>query len=189
MKKLIIIICLLAVSLNSAVAAGISITPSKLEFKLETGQKQTEKLTVSNITDSPLVYSFYADELRDQIIAQPTTLRLEPNEVQEIKVIANPRHKGTYLTNLSVLAQDLDKKEFNAVAGVKVPLEMIVLPSSHSSFYKNIIWYIIILLILIVAVIMFVNYRRRRKPLWQRIGDSINLMHTSRPWWRRITKK
>ena len=189
MKKIICLILLGLLSAKLAMAAGISVNPSELNFQLEVKQHQLQKLTIKNITGSPLVYSFYPDELSDQIIIQPKTVRLEPDQNQEIQVIVSPKHTGTYLTNLSILAQALDKKEFNAVAGVKVPLEIVALPVSGISFYKTFLWYMIILLLVIIGLMLVINYRRRRKPLWQRLTESMDLLHKPKPWWKKIISK
>ncbi|MCX6785390.1 MAG: hypothetical protein NTZ18_00880 [Candidatus Komeilibacteria bacterium] len=119
---------LLAVAVPAA-AAGISVKPDRLNFIMPAGQTATQNLVVENISASPVIFNLYFDELTGQLKVEPDNFRLEVGQKRQIKVTASPAAEGLLATNLSIVAQDLDRRAFNVAAGVKVPIVLQVKPA------------------------------------------------------------
>lgn len=182
MKKVFLVALLSFLAAVKVSAAGISVRPTKLFFKAQVNQSASQTLTVKNITTGPLIYRFYSDDLADQIIIKPEFLRLDPAESEQVVITSQLRYPGIYLTNLSVLAEAMERRDFNTIAGIKVPLE-IRAESAASNWFNQ---YLILLgaIILFLAVVLFLvrlKFRRRRT-IWQKI----NLLSHHQKWWQKI---
>jgi len=178
----LIIIC------NLVSAAGVLVDPSKLFIQATVKQEAKKILVVKNISESPLIYNLYSDELTDIITISPSIFRLEPEEEIKIAVVVKPKHQGVMSTNISVVAEDLDRRKFNAAAGIKIPLEIIALPKAsinYSNWTVGIIIALLIISLLVIAVIYII--KKRKKTVWHKItSSSVNLLHHQKPWWKRI---
>ncbi|MBU1036778.1 hypothetical protein KKF32_01925 [Patescibacteria group bacterium] len=188
MKRILLILFVTLGWILTVSAAGIAVTPTKLFFQSEVKSSKTQTLTVKNISPSPLIYNLYSDELTDQIVIQPQSLRLDPTESQRVEITIKPRYTGVYITNISILAQNLDKREFNAIAAIKVPLEMRVFPKEGSFLSKMYLWFIISFTALVILLIIFIIISKRKKrSFWQKVGQAVNLLdHHKKPWWKKF---
>jgi|SRR3989344_3363498 len=158
----------LLLSVYPVLAAGVSVKPSKLNFTLKANQEETQSLVVENISDKPVIYNLYVDELDDQIYLAPANFRLEVGQKRQIKVKVSPRTAGLFATNLSIVTQDLDRRVFNVAIGVKIPIILqisqapaFVLPAviGKISFFL-----VLPLLVLAAALIILL---KRKKSWWQ----------------------
>jgi len=188
--KIILLIFWLFTQATFIQAAGVLVKPSELNFALTAGAKASQWLTVENISDRPVLYHLYADELADQLIIEPSDFRLEVAEKQRLKVTLLPKRPGLGATNLSIVAQDLDRREFNVATGVKVPIafEAKAAPKIPFSF-KNlpiiIKWSAVVLLGLIIALLAAWLILRRRKKTW--LSQAVDLLkHHRQPWWKKL---
>lgn len=157
---------------NQLSAAGLSVTPDKLFIQTAAKKSNNQDLYLKNISQGPALYNLYTDELADQINIQPNFIRLEPDEIQKVRVTATPDKAGLYLTNLVILTQDLNRRQFNAAAGAKIPLEIKVDPSA-SYFQNNFLLIIVIISSTIVIIDAIVIMRRRKLPWWQNLKRTI----------------
>ncbi|MBU1131075.1 hypothetical protein KJ840_03005 [Patescibacteria group bacterium] len=178
MKKFIYIlfpIVGLIIAAAHIIAAGISVSPNSLFFSLPVNDKETKTLTINNISTAPQIYNLYSDELTDIITINPTIFRLEPGEDINVSITVRPRQDGALATNISVVAEDIDRRKFNAAAGVKIPVEIIAKDIASSFFQKNFFWFIITISLLIIAADVIIIIRRRRHlTFWQKIKQLVN---------------
>src|SRR3989339_170130 len=161
MKKAVLFI--IALSLWTPLiskAAGISVSPSRLNFELSAGAVASQNITVENLTAEPVIFRLYADEFGDELVLQPDDFRMEVGEKRKVKIIARPKTAGLKATNLSIVAQDLDRRQFNVLTGVKIPLTLKV-SAAPAVPWNNLA--VIVPLLLIVAIITAVLIRRRRR--------------------------
>jgi hypothetical protein len=183
MRKLLILILLVSsffVASNQLLAAGLLVTPDKMEVQTIVKESVSQDIYIKNISQGPVIYNLYSDELTDQINIQPNFIRLEPKEIQKIRVRVKPSKVGLYLTNIVVLAQDLNRRQFNAAAGAKVPLKIDVLPSPVSFFQKNFFWVIIGISVVILALdILIIIQRRKKQSFWQKVKGFFRKL---KPW-------
>jgi len=87
-------------------------------------------------------------------------------------------------TNLSIIAEEIDRREFNAATGIKIPVQIITLPGQTANYAKPIIKGIIILLL--TSGLMLLIWRllfKKKKHFWH---NAINLLHQKKPWWKKI---
>ena len=160
----------LMVGLGRLLAAGISVTPDKLSVQTYVKGEASRDLYVKNISQGPVIYNLYAEELADAINIQPDFVRLEPAETQRIKITIKPREIGVFITNIAVVAQELDRRQFNASAGVKIPLDLRVNAAPKTIFSELGFWGIIggvFSIIALASIIMII--RKKRLPLWRRL--------------------
>ena len=117
-----------------------------------------------------MIYNLYAEELVNEITIQPDFIRLEASETQRIKISVKPKEVGVFVTNIAVVAQDLDRRQFNASTGVKIPLDLRVSSAPKTIFHQLGFWGIIGGAFAIVAlVIIAIIIHKKRRKWWQRL--------------------
>lgn len=153
-----------------AEAAGVSVHPDKLNYIMEAKTEITKSIVVENISDRPVIYNLYVDEMEDQLFLAPANFRLEVGEKRQVKIKASPAYSGVFATNLSIVTQDLDRRTFNVATGVKVPIVLQVSPASvfilPAWLEKN--SFILMIPLIILATYLMVLLRRK-KHWWEKI--------------------
>lgn len=169
MKKIFLLFFLLCLfkAPFQAIAAGISVTPSSLIYYLPVKTKVIQKLAVENSFTNPQIYEVYSDELSDLVAISPASFRLEPGERQEVQIIVTAKNSGNFATFISVMAADINRQQFNAATGVKIPLQITALTPAPTFFQKNFIWFIIIVCCLILLLDVLIITRFKKKLSWR----------------------
>ncbi|HLC63878.1 MAG TPA: hypothetical protein VJK25_00815 [Patescibacteria group bacterium] len=189
LRKLIYFSLLLGF-IGQAQAAGISVTPSSLYFEQTVGLKKSAYVEVKNLSAEPVIFNLYADEFEDQIRLEPGNFRLEPEESRKIKATVALKKAGIFATNISVIAQDLDRRKFNVSTGVKIPVQIKSLPAPVSKLNQLLVKALLafsLLLIITLTVIVITSHKRKR--WYAKLAGSVNLLvHHRQPWWKRIIK-
>ena len=166
-------------------AIGVGIKPSYLEVVIEEGQKQATSFTVYNISDEPAQFRVYADELKDWIVISPEDFRLEPQETKKIGVIITPNDYGKHATNLSVVASPLNKRQFNADSGIKVPLRLDVQKNKknilNNLFFFMVLWFVFS--IFIVLLVIYIVLKLRNRTLKERVVEKIKNVFDRKNRW------
>lgn len=165
-------------------ATGILVTPSKLFVQTTVKKAVAKELVIKNISQGPLIYNLYSDELSEMITINPSIFRLEPTEEQKIKITIKPTITGTLITNISIVAQEIDRRKFNADAGVKIPLEIIALSKVAINYSKFLIGKIFGLIVIISLIIILIR-QKKKKSLKQKILYSVNLLKNKK-WWSKL---
>lgn len=184
MKKFILLFILFILLPQKLSAAGLFVNPSKLFVQTTTKHRVYKELTIKNISLGPLIYNLYSDELSEMITINPSIFRLEPTEEQKIKITIKPTITGTLITNISIVAQEIDRRKFNADAGVKIPLEIIALPEIAINYSKFLIGKLFGLIIIIGLIIILIR-QKKKKSLKQKILYSVNLLK-NKNWWSKL---
>ena len=128
MKKIFLLILFLPFA---ASAAGVEVTPARLEIQAETGKQMQEKITVSNPTVDVLLFDIYPDDFKDIISISPASFTLESGERKTVALsIAATKKERVITTYISVLAKPLADSRFSANTGVKIPLSISVSESA-----------------------------------------------------------
>ena len=133
-KKIIfanLLICFIILFPLSSQAVGISVNPSSLDILYPSIRE--ERIAVKNISSEPIVVYIYPDDFGDNIKLQPNEFNLMPDQLASIKILTNFDNfsEGTQKTNISVLSKALDKKSFNAISGIKIPISIYI---AHTYF-------------------------------------------------------
>lgn len=181
--KLIPVIVGLCLFVQSASAAGLAVEPSKLEFKLTAGQTTEQKLTIENISAQEVIYQLYFDELNEFLTVDRPTLRLAPGVKGAVTVSAKSPKSGIYATNLSIVGQELDRRQFNVAFGAKVPITLEVQANGGRYLLYWVVLGVTMLLFLSVAILIFGIFKKRPRHFWHHAA--VNLLH-HRPWWKKL---
>jgi hypothetical protein len=111
-----------------ASAAGIQVTPAKLDFILPASGKTSQNITVVNPAADIQLFQVYVDDFSDTIKAMPVSFTLEAGARKTVTISVNTslnKNSGTMATNLSVIGKALsDTQGFAVGTGVKIPLSI-----------------------------------------------------------------
>ncbi len=114
-----------------AIAAGIQVSPAKLDFAAAIGKSVTQNITVVNPTADVQVFEVYSDDFADAIKPMPASFTLESGGKKTVSITVdalkiNSEKTGKLGTNLSVVAKPLADNKFSVGTGVKIPLTITI---------------------------------------------------------------
>lgn len=117
---------------NPTQAAGVGVSPHKLEVEALPSGSTSCSLNVINISEEELIYVVYVEEedLRGWFNINPQEFTLEPGRSQEVQLDISPPGKtsGEYQTDVCIVGL-VHKSELRIGCGVKVPVNIHVLPA------------------------------------------------------------
>jgi hypothetical protein len=166
-------------------AVGISVQPSSID--LFWPDIVDEKISVKNISKEPIVVHVYVDDFSEAINIEANEFELLPDQVAPVKISGDFSNfsAGTQKTNISVLSKALDKKSFNAISGIKIPLSIYINQtyfewSGPAVFVAVFLGGLIIFFLFRIFVRIF--SRQKKKSHW----FSINLLvhHKKKSWYK-----
>lgn len=186
-KFILLLLIIWFTCFNSAQAAGLLVTPNRLDLKTQQNASVQTNFLVKNVSASPQIYQINSDEFVSIIFIQPANFRLEPEESILVTTTITPIISGLISTNISIVAEDLDKRKLNAAAGVKLPLTVAV---SENPGNRHPVRPAAILIIFFAAMLMIgaggiILQKRKQKSFWRKMAKPINLLRP-KPWWKKI---
>ncbi|MBI4054317.1 MAG: hypothetical protein HY397_03245 [Candidatus Doudnabacteria bacterium] len=123
-----LIILLLLLYPSILLAAGIQVSPSKLDLVVTSNNASSVTLTVTNPTADVQVFEVYPEEFSELISVNPQSFTLEAGDQKTVTVTAKSDKKQsssqTLKTNLAILANPLADSRFQAATGAKIPLSI-----------------------------------------------------------------
>ena len=133
MKKILIIIVLFFPLVVQA--AGIQVTPERLEFEIAASKSQTKEITVANPTADVQLFEVYPDDFESIINVNPKSFTLEAGGQKEVSVTIKPDSlsAGVLSTNLSIVGKPLAESRVQVNTGVKIPVTV----KNAKPEYKN----------------------------------------------------
>lgn len=156
-------------SFDFVLAIGIGTNPSFLELEMRKGQSKEVKIWVYNISQEAGIFQVFPDELKDWIKIEPNNFRLEAGENKEIKITVLAKEGGIKSTNLSVLANSLDRRSFSVGPGLKIPLRLnvnkeksIFLASVLEVFKQSLPWILVGILAIVLIGLFLLKFLKRR---------------------------
>ncbi len=130
MKNSLILILILILFPVLSQAAGIQVSPSRIDFVLETNKSMSKELIVANPTADVQIFEVYPDEFSEIIKANPASFTLEAGGRKIVTVTAYPviieNTSQILKTNLSVVGKPLIETRLQANTGVKIPLSIVI---------------------------------------------------------------
>lgn len=130
MKNFIVLIIIFILLPVLSQAAGIQVSPSKIDFVLEVNKSAPKELIVVNPTADVQIFEVYPDEFPEIIKANPASFTLEAGGRKTVTVTAYPtvtKNASQILkTNLSVVGKPLIETRLQANTGVKIPLSIVI---------------------------------------------------------------
>ena len=107
-------------------AVGISVSPSSVD--LLSPNVFEKSISVKNISQEPIIIRVYADDFSNNLLIEPNEFELWPDQVSPVKITTDFENfsPGVQKTHISVLSKALDKRSFNAISGIKIPLTIYI---------------------------------------------------------------
>ena len=169
MYKCIVLLIVSLLAPQLVLAVGIGVQPTSLNLSANAQGEASGKITISNPSAEPGLFTVSADDLSSQFSINPTEVRLEAQESRVINIIFYSKQAGRWATNLSVVGYPLDTRSFNAGSGLKVPINLTVDQVSGS------VWWIYIIigagLVLLISFFAFKHWRKRS--VWYRLSHPL----------------
>ncbi|MFA5991741.1 MAG: hypothetical protein WC794_05870 [Candidatus Doudnabacteria bacterium] len=160
--KIITIIFGLVLPLSS-LAAGLQISPSRLNFTVAPNQEMTQKIVVANPTADVQIYEITADDYTNFIKPQPKSFTLESGARKEVAItVMLTQANQKVATNLSVVAKPLTADGLTIGTGAKIPLEITVI-ETIPSYDKNLVFIVIVVVLVIIIIITSLYFSQKRK--------------------------
>lgn len=129
----VIILFLLFEAVLSADASGVKVNPSKLEIAVKANESISEEIIVTNPTSDVQIFKAYPDDFPDIIKVNPASFTLEAGTDKKVNIaisaIGDQKPLGVFKTNISVVAKPLAETQFEANAGVKIPISITIAES------------------------------------------------------------
>lgn len=140
---------------------GISVSPTKLDIKYSKDTKNY--LKIKNISKEVVQISIYSDEFQNNIKIYPEEVQLLPEQITRIEINTNfDKEKNNQIlkTNISVVTKALDKKNFNASSGIKIPISIIL---KKQNIYSTLFLFSIFVIFIIAVIFLFISKYISRK--------------------------
>lgn len=103
-------------------AAGIQVSPSRLEIAVPPGKTIQKDLVVANPTADVQLFSVYADDFDQYIKPQPASFTLEAGGRKNVSLTLQSPDSGTISTTISVVGRPMVDARLQANTGVKIPI-------------------------------------------------------------------
>ena len=169
-KKILLATIFIFLSTTSiAQAVGVSVTPSKILLNAQVNQPIKTQISIKNPSGVVGIYDVYPDEYLDIIKITPSSFTLEAGEFKTVELAIKPQTSEIFTTNISIVAQPLSPRDFQANSGLKVPLEVRVSESTQ----KSVSWFrfltftnIILGIDVILALILLGALLKKSKKHW-----------------------
>lgn len=165
-------------------AVGISIQPPTVDLLWP--EIVEERLSVKNISKEPIVVRIYADDFLE-ISIEPNEFELLPDQVTSVKISGDFSNfsVGVKKTNISVLSKALDKKSFNAISGVKIPLSIYV-NKNYFQWSGPAVFVLVFFCVLVIFGLFRVLTRifGRKKKKSQGFFINLLLHHKKKSWYK-----
>ena len=95
----------------SVLAAGLSVSPGALEFKIAAGEKASQTLVVANPTADVLVFEVYPDEYEELINVTPQSFTLESGARKEVLVTVDA-HSSSFKKRKILTGEPVEPQNF-----------------------------------------------------------------------------
>lgn len=112
-----------------SLAAGMQVSPAKLEIPARAQQAATAQVVVVNPTADVQVFSAYPDDFSENIKINPSSFTLEAGARKSLTISVTPGKNQDNLilkTNLSLVSRPLTEADFSLATGAKIPLVITV---------------------------------------------------------------
>ncbi len=163
-KYIPLLLSALAFPLTTALAAGIQVSPAKLEFNISDGKPASATIVVANPTANVQLFEISADDFQSAISANPESVTLEAGTRKTIIITVAPKdlpQNGSQLlgTNLSVISRPLAASELGVGAGVKLPVTIAFFPAPKNNLTPIILYAAAALVLAILIIFWFAKKR------------------------------
>jgi hypothetical protein len=181
-KLLLLSLFLLPLSVE---AVGVAVSPSSVDLLFP--DISEEKISIKNISSEPIVVRVYTDDFADNISIEPNEFELLPDQVSPVKISGDFDNfeAGIQKTDISILSKAKDKKSFNAISGIKIPLSIYISKSYFTWSGPAIFVVVFFGLLLILGLVRIIIIIFTKKPQ-KKSSALINLLihHKKKKWYK-----
>src|SRR6185369_2173579 len=143
-------------------AAGIQVSPAKLDFSVLPGASAAQNLIVVNPTADVQVYSVYSDDFTELFKINPASFTLEAGDKKTVSVSILPKTNNQNIaTNLSVVGKPLAEGKFNVGTGVKIPVTVTFAAAKNKFAIPPSAWLALLAIALLIAVALLIKKFRK----------------------------
>lgn len=157
-------------------AAGLAVSPDKLDLVGAQGQKISGQFEVVNISDQVVAYEITGEGLNDQLSFEPQKFSLLPGDNRQVKLTVQWPKKGQLATTINILSRQLATSTFSAVAGIKLPLNLTIRGRAILPGWVWPLFGISCLALIGISWYYWLGLRRRHK-WWRRAFGKLDLLH------------
>jgi len=144
-------------------AAGLAVTPAKVNLEMTTGQEKNVSLEVENTSSNVNLYDVWLDDEFNFIKITPQSFTLESGEKKKINLIITGERELSLATTISIIGRPLGIQEFNLTPGIKIPLSISIAPQQKKLINEYLIYTILSLMVLTVVVWLIILTRLKTK--------------------------
>ena len=172
MKKILVFILVFVLFPVLSQAAGIQVSPSKMDFTVEIGGEPVSKeLVVVNPTADVQVFEVYPDEFSEIIKANPASFTLEAGARKIVIVKVDPVEiEGSsriLRTNFSILGKPLVETRLQTNTGVKIPTSVTInneiIKTDSNDKISSELFYMILIIVAFGSGLVTYLVRHRKK--------------------------
>jgi hypothetical protein len=144
-------------------AAGISITPSKLDFILNEKKIASQEIVIANPTADVQLFEVSSDEFEKIIKSVPASFTLEAGGKKTVLITIEPSQLQTgqiISANLSVISRLLKDDGLKVGTGVKIPIKIAIKQSKQRNY--SFLWLTGGTLLLLLAGLIFTKIKPKK---------------------------
>ena len=162
--KLFVVLFLLT-SPSLTFAAGLQISPAKLDFKLNAQSTTEQALVVVNPTNDVQVFEVYPDDFIEAIQAAPASFTLEAGARKNVKISIDGsklKKDQRLVTSISIVGKPLADNKFSVGTGAKIPVTVSVPAPANPAIPSWLLWRLIFGAMFLILV--FISSKPHRWP-------------------------
>lgn len=157
-------------------AAGLAVSPDRLDLVGAPNQKIFGQFEVVNISDQATAYEITGEGLNNRLSFEPQKFSLLPGDNRQVKLTVQWPKKGQLATTINILSRSLATSTFSAVAGIKLPLNLIISGQAALPGWVWPLFGISCLALIGVSWYYWLGLRRRHK-WWRTALGKLDLLH------------
>lgn len=145
---------------NGAEAAGIEVSPARLEMSV--GIKSVvSRIQVKNPTSDVQLYEVSLNTDDSSIVIRPKSFTVQAGGAQEVQLIAEPKGSTEFVGEVQIVGRALVATSNEIGSGVKLPLA-IHYGAASVWYQKTFVWGLSGMALLLVGLMAWLNRRKKK---------------------------
>lgn len=145
----------------TASAAGLQVSPARLDFDMPAQGEEIKKIIISNPSADLQLFEIYADDFTDIISINPRTFSLESGARQEVAIsVTASQNTELKQSNLSIIARPFSTENIVISSASKIPITITqnTPTNANNKIVQNNLWYIGGLVLLSIFLLVYIIY-------------------------------
>lgn len=150
----------LGLSVSNAQAAGIEVSPARLEMSV--GSKSViSRIQVKNPTSDVQLYEASLDTDDSSIGIRPKSFTIQAGGSQEVQLSVQPKQSTEFSGEVQIVGRPLAATSNEIGSGVKLPL-VIHYGANSARYQKTFFWGLFGITLLLVGLMVWFNHRKKK---------------------------